>query len=70
MLVVLSRLLRYVCQKTLAEQTSNALFSIKSKLSRFGSLSANKLFKYFDTKILPILTYGAEVWVDHERKEY
>ena len=61
-LVISSRLSWYVCQKTLAEQASEALFSIKSKLSQFGSLPSNVLFKIFDTKILPILTYGAEIW--------
>ncbi|MEW8546516.1 MAG: reverse transcriptase family protein, partial [Candidatus Thiodiazotropha sp.] len=68
-LVVSSRLSWYVCQKTLAEQASKALFSIKSKLSQFGSLSFNILFKIFDTKILPILTYGAEIWFGHESKD-
>ena len=68
-LVISSRLSWYVCQKTLAEQASKALFSIKSKLSQFGSLSSNLLFKIFDTKILPILTYGAEIWFGHESKD-
>ena len=27
------------------------------------------LFKIFDTKILPILTYGAEIWIEHEGKD-
>ena len=58
-LVISSRLSWYVCQKTLAEQAAKALFAIKSKLSQFGALSSNNLFKIFDTKILPIPTYGA-----------
>ena len=49
-LAVSSRLSWYVCQKILAEQASKALFSIKSKLSRFGSLSVNILFENFDTE--------------------
>ena len=53
----------------LAEQASLALFAIKSKLSQFGALSANILFKNFDTKILPILTYGSEIWFEHESKD-
>ena len=68
-LVISSRLSWYVCQKTLAEQASKALFAIKSKLSQFGALSSNILFKIFDTKILPILTYGAEIWFEHESKD-
>ena len=35
-------------------------------MSQFGSLPI--FFKIFDTKILPILTYGAEVWFEHESK--
>ena len=68
-LVISSRLSWSVCQKTLAEQASKALFAIKSKLSQYGSLSINMLFKIFDTKILPILTYGAEIWIEHEGKD-
>ncbi|MEW8546871.1 MAG: reverse transcriptase domain-containing protein [Candidatus Thiodiazotropha sp.] len=64
-LVLSSRLSWYVCQKTLAEQGSKALFAIRSKLTQFGTLSANLLFKIFDTKVLPILTYGAEIWFNH-----
>lgn len=56
----------YACQKTLAEQASKALFAVKSKLNQFGPLSINVLFKIFDSKILPILTYGSEVWFGHE----
>ena len=68
-LVISSRLSWYVCQKTLAEQASKALFAIKSKLSQFGAPSSNILFKNIYTKILPILTYGAEIWYEHESKD-
>ena len=50
-----------MCQKTLAEQASKAVFSLKSNLKKFGPLSANLLLKIFDTKIMPILTYAAEI---------
>ena len=47
-LVISSRLSWFVCQKTLAEQAPKALFAIKSKLSQFGALSSNILFKIVD----------------------
>ena len=30
------------------------------------SMATYTLFKFFDTMILPILTYGAEIWFEHE----
>ena len=68
-LVVSSRLSWYACQKTLAEQASKALFAVKRNLMQLGTLSVDLLFKIFDTKILPILTYGAEIWCNHEGKD-
>ena len=64
-LVLSSRLSWNACPKTLAEQASKALFAVKSNLAQFGMLSVDMLFKIFDTKILPILTYGAEIWSSH-----
>ena len=52
-------------QKTLANQASKALFAVKSKLSRFGGVNLSVLFKIFDSKILPILLYGSEIWFSH-----
>ena len=65
-LVISSRLAWYMCQKTLAEQAAKTLFGLKASLNKFGVLSANLLFKIFDTNILPILTYGAEIWFSHD----
>ena len=59
-LVISSRLSWYMCQKTLAEQAST-LFGLKANLNKFGFLSANVLLKIFNTKIRPILSYGAEI---------
>ena len=53
-------------KKTLSEQASKVIYGLKSNLSKFGTLSANLLLKIFDTKILPILTYGAEIWFSHK----
>ena len=64
-LVLSSRLSWHACQKTLAEQASKAIFAVKYYLAQFGTLSVDMLFKIFDTKILPILTYGAEIWSSH-----
>ena len=48
-LVISSRLAWYMCQKTLAEQAAKTLFGLKASLNKFGVLSANLLFKIFDT---------------------
>lgn len=55
----------FMAQKTLANQASKALFAIKSKLTQFGDVNFSVLFKIFDTKILPILLYGSEIWFSH-----
>lgn len=54
-----------MCQKTLASQASKALYSVKSSLLQYGDISVNVLFKIFDSKILPVLLYGSEVWFNH-----
>ena len=54
-----------MAQKTLANQASKALFSVKSKLTQFGDLNLSELFKIFEIKILPILLYGSEIWFSH-----
>ena len=64
-LVLSSRLLWYACQKTLAEQASKALFAVKSNLAQLRMLSVDMLSKISDTKILPILTYSAEILSSH-----
>ena len=42
---------------------------ILSKLYRYGQLTNNVFFKIFDTKVLPILMYGAEIWGIQARQE-
>ena len=54
-----------MCQKTLSEQAFKAFFGLKANLNKFGTLSANLLLKIFDAKILPTLTYRAEIWFSH-----
>ena len=55
----------FMTKKTLANQASKTLFAIKSKLSRFGGVHLSLLFKIVDSKILPILLYGSEIWFSH-----
>ena len=37
-------------------------FSICSNAKRFGTLPVPIMLKLFDSKIVPIVTYGAEIW--------
>ena len=50
-----------LCQKTLAEKGLNALYKIYKHID-FFHLSLRAANKIFDAAIMPILTYGAEVW--------
>ncbi len=50
------------CNVTLVNKASKALFVITKLVSKFPNMPVNLLFKLFDTKIKPILLYGAEVW--------
>ena len=54
-----------MCQKSLAEQASKAMFAVKSSLVNYTNISTDILFKVFDSKVQPILTYGAELWFPH-----
>ncbi len=64
-----SRLSWFMTQKTLAEQASKAIFSLKSSLVRFGTLSSVTLMNIFDTKVLPILLYASEIWFSHKAED-
>ena len=50
-----------LCQKGLAEKALNAFYKIHKQLN-FSLLSLNSAQKIFDAVIVPILTYGCEVW--------
>ena len=56
-------------KKTLAQQAAKKMYVVKSKLSRFGDINSGILFKNFDSKILPILLYGSEVWCSYTSPE-
>ena len=52
-------------QIKLSEQANKAIFMLQKKLQRFGNLKPELCLDLFDKMILPILTYGSEVWGFH-----
>ena len=56
------RLIWSMATKTLAQQSRKAFMGIVKATRKIGMLPHNTFFKIFDTMILPILTYGSEVW--------
>ena len=46
----------------LAAQARKAIFSIKNYQLSFGTFNHNEYFKFFDTMVTPILTFGSEIW--------
>ena len=50
-----------VCRKYLNVQAQKAMFSLLSKCRQL-KLSINTCSELFDKMIVPILTYGSEVW--------
>ena len=43
-------------------KTKRAMGAIFGSLKRFHDIPANVLIKILDTKIIPVLTYGSEIW--------
>ena len=52
-------------QVTLAKQGRKAIFSLKKMVKQFSGLDPIMLCDLFDKLVLPILTYGCEVWGFH-----
>ncbi len=52
-------------QLTLAKQGRKAIFSLKKMVKQFSGLDPLVLCDLFDKMVLPILTYGCEVWGFH-----
>jgi hypothetical protein len=50
-------------------QRDKAMNTVKIKIAKLNQVNMEIYFKLFDTKILPILHYGAEVWGFHEGSE-
>ena len=46
----------------LSQKGKRVLVSLLSSLSNYGQLPKHVFFKLFDTKVLPIIVYGAEIW--------
>ena len=49
-------------QKIRAERGSRAVYGVKNMLNRLQIKDNGVMFKIFDSKILPILHYGSEIW--------
>ena len=49
-------------KEELVAQARRALFTLYNVQNKLGTFSINDAFKLFDTMILPILTYAAEIW--------
>ncbi len=54
-----------IAQKTLAEQATKGLFTLKRYTNKFVNLSPEMAVQLFDVFITPILCYGSEVWGFH-----
>ena len=52
-------------QSSLADQASKALFILKKHMFQFTNVPISVWMKLFDSKIKPILEYGAEIWGFH-----
>ena len=46
----------------LSHKGKRVLVSLLSSLCNYGQLPKHVFFKLFDTKVLPIIVYGAEIW--------
>ena len=50
-----------LAQKNLSEKAMSTIFKIK-KYADLSKLPQHIVFKIFDATIIPILTYGGEIW--------
>ena len=57
-----SRLCWTVPLQTLASQADKAIFKIKSTIKTCGGIPISLALELFDKKVLPVLTYGSEIW--------
>ena len=61
-LMISSRLSWHKATHTLAAQGKKALMSIKRVIYKCNGIDLKVAFELFDSMILPIVTYGAEIW--------
>ena len=59
----------FQAQQTIANQASKCIFSLKKHFINYKYMPIDVLLTIFDTKILPILLYGCEVWGFHGAKD-
>ena len=52
----------YLAKRKLASQASKTIFRIYQFQRPFGKFPYKEYFKIFDSMVMPILTYGAEIW--------
>ena len=50
------------CKRMLKDQASKAMFSVISKIRQLGGLTMDTQLDLFDKLVIPVLTYGCEVW--------
>jgi hypothetical protein len=55
-------LLKYA-NENLADKARKAFYSLKSKISQFDKFSVKTWIKLYYSVILPIITYGSEIWL-------
>ena len=46
----------------LAKKDKRVLVSLISSLYDYGQMPKHVFFKLFDTKVVPILVYGSDIW--------
>ena len=51
-----------IAQQTLAEQARKAIFALKNHTRQFYDLKPDLMCMLFDKMIVPILSYGSEIW--------
>ena len=49
-------------QENMSGTGSRALFGLKRIFAKFGNMPISNMLQVFDGKVLPIITYGAELW--------
>ena len=52
----------HAATKKLSLQAQKSIFQIKQYQRAFGKFNHKEYFKIFDSMVLPILTYGVEMW--------
>ena len=49
-------------QLVLAQKSRKAIFSLRSKLKRFVNINSVVYCDLFDNMVMPVLSYGCEIW--------